>query len=82
MITTPPFDFKAVNVAAQKTDPGSLWHAIRWMVNLRQNHPAFSVGGLEWIDTGSEAILAFYRSSPTERLLVVHNLSAKPQEVS
>jgi maltose alpha-D-glucosyltransferase/alpha-amylase len=81
VIDTPPFDYHSVNVVAQKADPTSLWHAIRRMIQLRKVHPTLAKGTLNWIDTGSNAILAYYRSSPDERLMMIQNLSPNPQEL-
>ena len=81
VIEDPPFDYRTVNVAAQKADPGSLWHAVHRMVSLRKEHPVLADGELQWIDAGSDKILAFYRRSAEEKLVVVHNLSAHAQEV-
>ena len=82
LIDLPPYGYQVVNVAAQKADPTSLWHTIRKMILLRKQHPAFGEGDLSWIEGGTDAVLAFYRSTPQERLLLVHNLSPLPQQVS
>lgn len=82
VIDRPPFSYKQVNVAAQKDDSTSLWHTIRRMIKLRKQHSAFSEGDLAWIDGGTDAILAFYRTLSNERLLIIHNLSPDPQQVS
>jgi glycosidase len=71
-----------VNVAAQKADPISLWHTIQKMIRLRKQHPAFSAGDLTWINGGSEADLAFFRTTANERLLLIHNLSPSSQLVN
>ena len=81
VIDSPPYDYHDVNVAAQKANPRSLWHAIRQMIQLRKEHSALGEGELAWIDSGSNAILAFYRTSVDERLLLIHNLSSNPQDV-
>jgi maltose alpha-D-glucosyltransferase/alpha-amylase len=81
VIDVPPYDYQTVNVAAQKANTGSLWHAIRHMIQLRKEYSALREGELAWIDPGLGAIVAFYRTSVDERLLLIHNLSANPQEV-
>jgi len=81
-IDTPPNDYRSANVAGQIADPGSLWHTIQGMIQLRKHHSALGEGELAWIDPGSNAILAFYRTSADERLLLIHNLSPYPQVVS
>ncbi len=81
VIDLPPYDYHTINVAAQKANPGSLWHAIRYMIQLRKEHSALREGELAWVDPGSDAILAFFRTSVDERLLLLHNLSPDPQDV-
>jgi maltose alpha-D-glucosyltransferase/alpha-amylase len=81
VIDSSPFGYQYVNVAAQIANPNSLWHSIRRMIQLRKAHSVFGEGDLTWIDTRSDAILAFYRSLPDERILVIHNLSPNPQKV-
>jgi maltose alpha-D-glucosyltransferase/alpha-amylase len=81
VIESPPYSYHVVNVAAQIANPRSLWHAIRQMIQLRKEHSALGEGELAWIDPGSQAILAFYRTSVDEHLLLIHNLSRDPQDV-
>jgi maltose alpha-D-glucosyltransferase/alpha-amylase len=80
VIDSSPFDYPSVNVATQIADPSSLWHAIRRMVQLRKEHADLAEGDLTWIEVGSNSILAYLRSSPDERILVIHNLSQIFQE--
>jgi maltose alpha-D-glucosyltransferase / alpha-amylase len=82
VIDQPPYDYKAVNVVAQKADSTSLWHTIHRMIQLRKQHVAFGEGDLSWIDDGSDSVLAFYRATGDERLLLIHNLSSTKQWVS
>ena len=64
-----------VSVEAQRTNPNSLLHAIRLMIAIRKQHPAFGRGNFEWIDVGSENIAAFQRTYNDEIILSIHNLS-------
>jgi trehalose synthase len=64
-----------VNVAAQQSDPASLWHAMRHMLSTRKGHRAFGWGDLVWEDCGNDRIAAFWRRWEDERILAVHNLS-------
>ncbi len=81
VIDTPPYDYRSVNVASQKAEPGSLWHVIRRMIHLRKQHTALGEGELEWIDSGTNAVMAFIRASKSEQILAIHNLSPHPQAV-
>jgi maltose alpha-D-glucosyltransferase/alpha-amylase len=82
MIESPPYNYQAVNVAAQKADPDSLWHVIRRMIQLRKAHPTLGEGGFFWLEAGSDAILAFQRTYGSQSILAVHNLSPRTQETS
>jgi maltose alpha-D-glucosyltransferase/alpha-amylase len=79
LITTPPYDYHKVNVAAQMANSASLWHTIRRMIQLRKQHPALGQGSFTWIETGTNAVLAFLRSYEQERILAIHNLSDRSQ---
>jgi maltose alpha-D-glucosyltransferase/alpha-amylase len=81
VIDTPPYDYHQVNVNAQQSDPQSLWHAIREMIQLSKEHSALTVGELSWVECGSEAVLAFYRISEHERVLAIHNLSSETKAI-
>ncbi len=76
-----PFGFATLNVAAQMSDPGSLWHAMRKMIAERKKMTAFGCGGLEFVETENQGVLAFIRSCRGEAVLAAHNLSGEQQEV-
>lgn len=70
-------DLAGVNVQAEEADPGSLLHAYRKLIRLRQAHPALARGGFELRKVAGAVggqVLAFERSEGKERLLVVANL--------
>jgi maltose alpha-D-glucosyltransferase / alpha-amylase len=81
VIDQAPYSFQIVNVATQQEDPSSLWHILQRMIRMRKQHPAFGEGDLVWIDGGADAILAFFRTTADERILVVHNLNSIPHSV-
>ncbi len=81
VIDTPPYHYRSVNVAAQMAEPGSLWHIIQRMIQLRKQHPALGNGSFSWIETGTNAVMAFYRFNDQESILAIHNLSGRPQPV-
>ncbi|GAB4531095.1 MAG: alpha-amylase family glycosyl hydrolase [Anaerolineales bacterium] len=69
-------DFQTgVNVAAQKNDPDSLLHFYRRLLRLRRNTPALIRGDYQPLHPQAEDYLAFLRTIPTERVLVVLNYS-------
>jgi len=82
VIDQPPFGYQTLNVAAQRADLNSLWHAIRRMIRLCKEHPALSEGDLTWVNCGTQSVLAFRRTTAQESLLAVHNLSQEAQDIS
>ena len=79
VITDEVYGSRAVNVAAQRRDPGSLWHAVRRMIEVRTTTTAFARGSLEVIDAGNRRVLAFLREHGSNRILVLANFAASPQ---
>jgi maltose alpha-D-glucosyltransferase/alpha-amylase len=71
-----------VNVEAQRADRRSLWHWMRHLISLRRRHPVFARGSLKILDPGNGHVLAFLRELGEERVLVVANLSARPQTMA
>ena len=83
------YGYQRVNVAQQRADPSSLWHAIRHMMAVRKRYQAFGRGSFEFVLPENEAVLGYWRiwippqsSTPSERLLVLANLTDQPQPVS
>lgn len=78
---TPWFGFapgrETANVAAQTNDPASLLSRYRYLIRARKASPALAKGDLVVLSplSGSSPVLAFLRTTPTETVLVAHNLS-------
>jgi maltose alpha-D-glucosyltransferase/alpha-amylase len=81
IIDTPPYDPAHVNVASQQADPNSLFNSIRKMVSVHKAHQAFGWGGFEWVDAGTRTVAAYLRSDPSERILVLNNVTDSQQTV-
>ncbi len=77
----PENHYEAVNVEVQERNPHSLLWWMRRLIALQKRWPAFSVGALEFLHPENRAVLAFVRSMPSQRLLVVANLSRFVQPV-
>jgi maltose alpha-D-glucosyltransferase / alpha-amylase len=69
-------------VEAQRRDPGSLWHWMQRLIQLRKRTVAFSRGTLEVVDARNPRVLAFLREHGDEGVLVIANLSAARQEAA
>lgn len=75
------FGYQQVNVAAQRADPGSLWHSIRRMISIRREHRAFGRGDYEIFETSNRAVLALSREHGDDIIVAAYNLSAEPQQL-
>lgn len=73
-------DHKLLSVALQELDPGSVLNAFRAFLRWRKGRPALLHGDIQLIDA-DDAVVAFTRSHPHERLLVAFNLSPQPVRV-
>ncbi len=78
-VMDPVFGFQAVNVEAQERSPASLLNWMRRMIAVRQSHPTFGRGNVEFVETGNRRVLAFLRIHGDDRVLVVANLSEHVQ---
>jgi maltose alpha-D-glucosyltransferase / alpha-amylase len=81
LILEHPFGAQWVNVADQRADPSSLWHTLQRMIAARKAHPTFGWGDFTWQETGSPAVVAYWRNHLTERLLILNNLSSRAQSL-
>jgi len=75
------FSYRHVNVQAQKADPASLFNALRHMIAVRKQHPAFGRGDFTWVDVGPQAVAAYWRTFVDDRVLMIHNLSDQAQPI-
>jgi len=83
------YHYNNVNVEAEMASNSSLLQWMRGMLAVRRKNPVFGLGDYVPCSSGNEAVLAFVRSMPAERLaeespplasvLCVVNLSARPQ---
>jgi maltose alpha-D-glucosyltransferase/alpha-amylase len=76
------FGYRKVNVLSQQTDPNSLYNWIRNTLRLRKSHPAFGMGDLQILPSGTPAVLAHLRRVEGDNLLILNNFSAQMQRIS
>ena len=81
VIQAGPFGAPWVNVAAQRSDSDSLWHAIRHMIKLRKSNPSLGCGDFSWVDSGSPAVAAYWRTYRDDSMLILNNLSDSEQAI-
>ena len=77
-----PFGDSAVHVAAQTADPASLLALYRRLLRLGKGSDALRFGSYRPLDRTPDAVYAYVRESPAERLLIVLNFSAEPQKLT
>lgn len=80
-IMDPVYGFQSVNVEAQQRTATSLLQWLRRMIALRQRHPVFGRGEIEFVEPENSKILAFVRSGESETVLCAYNLSRSSQAV-
>ena len=73
------YGFKRINVAAQRSDPRSLWHTIRRMIYVRKEHLLFSSGSFSILPLENKSIFAVQREYQGESMIALHNLSGESQ---
>lgn len=71
------YRYENVNVQREQTEQGSLLHFFQRAIATRRRYPQIGLVRPDLPDTGSEAVLALAYPG----LLVLHNLSDKPQTV-
>ncbi len=82
VIDSGPFGFERVNVAAQQRDPDSLLNWLERACRARRDCPELGWGDWRLLDTGDPAVLAHEACWRGNRMVVVHNLSDRPREVT
>ncbi|GAB3455069.1 maltose alpha-D-glucosyltransferase [Streptomonospora sediminis] len=81
LILDPIHGFQALNVEAQRDNPGSLLNWTRKMIQIRKRHPVFGTGDFTELHASNPSVLAFVREYGDDRMLCVNNLSRFPQPV-
>jgi maltose alpha-D-glucosyltransferase/alpha-amylase len=91
VIIDPDYHYESVNVEAQDRNPSSLLWWMRRVIAMRQQHPVFGRGEIEFLFPENAKVLTFIRRTPrpadgAERdhdgdVLVVANLSRLAQSV-
>ncbi len=81
VIDDPIYGYQRVNVAAQQAEPNSLLNWTRRLIAVRKEHPCFSRGAFELVETGNPAVLAYRRQHQGDEVLVLHNLSDQEQTI-
>jgi alpha-glucosidase len=71
----------SVNVGVETTEPGSLLQWYRRLIALRRSDPAVHDGDNVMLDYDSDNVLAWVRTTPGRKVLVVCNFNAQPRTI-
>lgn len=82
LIDDDTFGYRQVNVAAQMANPDSLFHTMKHFIAVRKAHPVLGWGRCHFLPANTPAILAYLRRTNTDCMLVLCNLSDRPQTAS
>lgn len=71
-----------ISLEEQRKAPNSLWTYYRGLIRLKKLHPALALGTYTEIPNDNDKVLSFTRTHDLEKVLVMVNLSDKPQIVT
>jgi alpha-glucosidase len=75
-------DSRSRNVRRQEGEPASLLNLYRSLIKLRRTSEALQKGSWVPVTNGQEGILAYFRVTETERVLVILNFTARDKTLS
>jgi maltose alpha-D-glucosyltransferase/alpha-amylase len=81
VISSGPYGFEHVNVAAQRRDPNSLLNWMERIIRMRKEVPEIGWGDFSFISTPATEALIMRYDWRNNSVLCVHNLSSVPREV-
>ena len=82
VISSGPYGFEHVNVAAQRRDPNSLLDWMERIIRMRKEVPEIGWGDFSFISAQATEVLIMRYDWRNNSVLFVHNLSSLPREVS
>src|SRR6202000_3242435 len=82
VISDGPYGFEHVNVAEQRRDPNSLMNWMERIIRMRKETPEIGWGDFSFISAQATDILIMRYEWRDNSVIIVHNLSPFPREVS
>ena len=70
-----------ISVEAQDADAGSLLNVYKTWSRLRNTYPALAEGTMTKAGLSGTSIAAWYMTSGSQKLLVIHNVASSAKEV-
>jgi maltose alpha-D-glucosyltransferase/alpha-amylase len=82
VIDAGPYGFEHVNVAEQRRDPDSLLNWMERIIRMRKEVPEIGWGDFSFISAQAKEVLIMRYEWRNNAVVIVHNLSGLPREVS
>jgi maltose alpha-D-glucosyltransferase/alpha-amylase len=77
-----PYAYEHVNAAKQRRDPNSMLNWTERLIRMRKEVPEIGWGDFEILDAGTPSVFAMRYDWRNNSVVFLHNLDAKPREVS
>jgi len=81
VISEGPFDYRKVNIAAQRDAPGSLMEHMQRLIRTRRACPEIGWGDCTVLPTPESGVLALHCAWRGQSVLTLHNLSDRRVDV-
>ena len=75
----PPANYETINVQQEEADPDSILHFYRKLVRLRKDYPVIAEGGVKFLESGNERIMAYQRRLGEQVLTVLCSFSREAE---
>ncbi len=82
VISSGPYGFEHVNVAEQRRDPNSLLNWMERLIRMRKEVPEIGWGDFSFLSARVNEVLIMRYEWRNNAVVIVHNLSSIPREVS
>ena len=77
-----PENHAEVNVESEERDPDSILHFYRKLVRLRKETDLIALGGIRFLGTGNDRVIAYERTLGEEKLTVVCSFSGREERIT
>jgi maltose alpha-D-glucosyltransferase/alpha-amylase len=77
-----PYGYEHVNAAEQRRDANSMLNWTERIIRMRKEVPEVGWGDFEVLNTGTNAVLGMRYDWRNNSVLFLHNLDARPREIS
>ena len=76
-----PENYRRINAESEESAPDSILDYYRALVRLRKKQPIIAEGGIRFLDTGNDRVIAYERSLGEQRLTVVCSFSGGEEAI-